>query len=354
MTAYYNEFDPKAAAWLRELIKQGHIADGVVDERSITDVRPEDLTGFTQCHFFAGIGGWSYALRLAGAPDDYPCWTGSPPCQPFSVAGKQLGQLDDRHLAPTFMRLVEQCKPSILFGEQVAAAIRKHWLDDLFTELERQGYACGSAVLPACSVGAPHKRDRLFFGAVNRLAHSGSKQRHWPGNVGATGGHEFTDGGINGGMADTNNNRQPAGSRGGKSCRNVSRDDAGRRGSTNRQAHQNPRNNWSDPDWLSGRDGYFRPVESGTFPLANGIPARVGRLRGYGNAIVPQVAAEFIGAFFDSLAETPCTACGFPATDGKLCDSCDELYSAKSPNFYDLGGDDGQAEEAETEKLPPL
>ncbi len=171
MTAYYNEFDPKAAAWLRELIKQGHIADGVVDERSITDVKPEDLAGFTQCHFFAGIGGWSYALRLAGIPDDYPCWTGSPPCQPFSVAGKQLGQLDERHLAPTFMRLVDECKPAILFGEQVAAAIGKHWLDDLFTELERQGYACGSAVLPACSVGAPHKRDRLFFGAMGTSTH---------------------------------------------------------------------------------------------------------------------------------------------------------------------------------------
>ena len=386
MTAYYNEFDPKAAAWLRELIKQGHIADGVVDERSITDVRPEDLTGFTQCHFFAGIGGWSYALRLAGVPDDYPCWTGSPPCQPFSVAGKQLGQLDDRHLAPTFMRLVEQCKPSILFGEQVAAAIRKHWLDDLFTELERQGYACGSAVLPACSVGAPHKRDRLFFGAVNRLAHSGSvsnnqwsentklqgwqekakqsglgccslfvahadsKQRHWPGNVGATGGHEFTDGGINGGMADTHD-AGPQRREGMPECSDQQPSGSG--SVAGGSAYPNNRF-WSGADWLGCKDGKFRPVEPGTFPLANGIPARVGRLCGYGNAIVPQVAAEFIGAFLDSLAETPCTACGFPATDGKLCDSCDELYSAKSPNFYDLGGDDGQAEEAETEKLPPL
>ena len=53
---------------------------------------------------------------------------------------------------------------------------------------------------------------------------------------------------------------------------------------------------WSDADWLGCRDGKFRPVEPGTFPLANGIPARVGRLRGYGNAIVPQVAAEFVKA----------------------------------------------------------
>jgi hypothetical protein len=91
VTAYYNEIDPKAAAWLRELIKQGHIADGVVDERSIVDVSPDELRGFTQCHFFAGIGVWSYALRSAGWADDRPVWTGSCPCQPFSSAGRRGG-----------------------------------------------------------------------------------------------------------------------------------------------------------------------------------------------------------------------------------------------------------------------
>ena len=58
MPAYYNENDPKAAAWLRELIYEGHIADGVVDERSIEDLTPDDLKGYKQAHFFAGIGGW--------------------------------------------------------------------------------------------------------------------------------------------------------------------------------------------------------------------------------------------------------------------------------------------------------
>lgn len=172
---YYNEWDKGAAAWLRELIKQGHIPFGVVDERSITEVRPEDLDWFTQCHFFAGIGGWPLALRLAGVPEDAPLWTGSPPCQPFSAAGKQLGQFDPRHLAPVFLDLISECRPPVLFGEQVAPAIAKSWMCDLQTHLEREDYAVGFAVLPACSVGAPHKRERLFFGA-HKLADTDSKR----------------------------------------------------------------------------------------------------------------------------------------------------------------------------------
>ena len=63
MSAYYNEHDRFAAAWLRELIADGLIAEGDVDERDIQTLDPADLTGYTQCHFFAGIGGWSFALR---------------------------------------------------------------------------------------------------------------------------------------------------------------------------------------------------------------------------------------------------------------------------------------------------
>lgn len=121
MTAYYNENDPKAAAWLRELIKEGHIAAGDVDERSIEDVLPNDIIGYNQCHFFAGIGGWSLALRTAGWPDDRPVWTGSCPCQPFSAAGKGGGVDDPRHLWPAWQWLIDQCRPPILFGEQVAS-----------------------------------------------------------------------------------------------------------------------------------------------------------------------------------------------------------------------------------------
>nr|UVM80868.1 MAG: C-5 cytosine-specific DNA methylase [Bacteriophage sp.] len=272
---YYNEWDKGAAAWLRELIKQGHIPFGVVDERSITEVKPEDLDGFTQCHFFAGIGGWSLALRLAGVPEDAPLWTGSPPCQPFSAAGKQLGQFDQRHLAPVFLDLISECRPPVLFGEQVAPAIAKSWMCDLQTHLEGEDYAVGFAVLPACSVGAPHKRDRLFFGAHN--------------------------------LADPNSERLQRERRDsysqGRKRQNIRQagllDGAGSENNTTNPHH----GFWSDTDWLGCRDGKFRPVEPGAFPLANGIPARVGRLRGYGNAIVPQVAAEFIKAFMGAVNE---------------------------------------------------
>lgn len=164
---YFNEWDPKTAAWLRELIRRGHLPDGIVDERSITEVAPEDLKGFAQHHFFAGIGGWPLALKLAGWPAYAPVCTGSPPCQPFSVAGKRGGRDDSRHLAPAFLDLIAELRPPAIFGEQVSAAIKELWLDALFVELEEEGYACASAVLPACSVGAPHKRDRLFFGAID-------------------------------------------------------------------------------------------------------------------------------------------------------------------------------------------
>lgn len=339
---YYNEWDPQAAAWLRELIAERLIPRGLVDERSITEVKAEDLEGFTQCHFFAGIGGWPLALQLAGISHKTRLWTGSPPCQPFSAAGKQLGQFDPRHLAPVFLNLISECRPPVLFGEQVAPAIAKSWMCDLQTHLEGEDYAVGFAVLPACSVGAPHKRDRLFFGA-HRLAHTRSitdnERREHAEHRRQNETEQTGMGRRDGGMAYTDDTR-PQGREGmsertdkqsagagsvenelayssqcgrRKERENVRRVIVGdsKEGRPSRRSAGCSDNTtyshhgfWSDADWLGCRDGKFRPVEPGTFPLANGVPARVGRLRGYGNAIVPQVAAEFITAFMGAAGET--------------------------------------------------
>jgi DNA (cytosine-5)-methyltransferase 1 len=161
--AYYNEIDPFAAQWLRNLIAGGHIAPGEVDERSIEDVTPDDLRGFTQCHFFAGIGVWSHSLRLAGWPDDKPVWTGSCPCQPFSAAGKGDGFADERHLWPHFFHLISERRPQHVFGEQVASGNANTWFDLVQADLEGMGYAFGLVPFTSAGIGAPHIRERAYW-----------------------------------------------------------------------------------------------------------------------------------------------------------------------------------------------
>jgi DNA (cytosine-5)-methyltransferase 1 len=312
--AYYNENDPRAAAWLRELIKDGHIANGIVDERSIKDVQPNDLIDFTQCHFFAGIGGWSYALRLAGWPDSRPVWTGSCPCQPFSDAGQKGGTEDKRHLWPDFFRLIRKHRPATVFGEQVASKDGLAWLDIVSADLESENYAVGAVDLCAAGVEAPHIRQRLWFVAdANGSDASAERQQHGrelrfePADGGAV---QLADSKSNGRRQErADAGRQSQGnSKEGRSARPESSRVIGALvNSESEQARLSGRP-WfprgaDSADWIECIDDKWRPVEPGTFPLAHGIPARMGRLRGYGNAIVPQVAAEFVMAYSHSIKD---------------------------------------------------
>ncbi|HDZ9518078.1 TPA: DNA cytosine methyltransferase [Klebsiella pneumoniae] len=378
-SAYYNEIDPFAAQWLRNLIAAGHIAPGEVDERSIEDVTPDDLRGFTQCHFFAGIGVWSHSLRLAGWPDDRPVWTGSCPCQPFSAAGKGDGFADERHLWPHFFHIINECRPQHVFGEQVASGNANTWFDLVQADLEGVGYAFGLVPFTSAGIGAPHIRERAYW-----VAHAHGVISDRRGDVRAPGRDEYSNGGDDVRLADANHDRQQPGCRtgssrecakqgnnigrgsqnGGLGNSNIARLEglsgndcaAGREratgpaaspdvldglanttgqlhhqrndGANERGRHGDPEQNrmggepvrplevngfWRDADWLLCRDGKWRPVEPGTFPLVDGAASRlgrvepgvarvassnrVGRLKGYGNAINAQAAAAFIRAY---------------------------------------------------------
>lgn len=352
MPAYYNEIDPKAAQWLRNLIAAGLIADGEVDNRSIVDVHADDVRGFDQVHLFAGIGVWSYALRLAGWPDDRRVLTVSCPCQPFSSAGKRRGKDDERHLWPEAHRLIDAYRPPAIFGEQVASPAGREWfagaakpIDEsaqaktggqglyaVRPDLEAMGYAVGCADLCAAGVGAPHIRQRLYFVAydhqLRREAVSKNPKRQ----------HDTQPRGDAGGVDDTAGHRQQRGTEarqaevgqprseqaGQLPVRSQRRGGAGRMADTDcvglqgrlprrqgsqRQALNRPSGYslpigdpdplgdfWRGADWLYCRDQRYRPVEPGTFPLVDGAASRVVRLRAYGNAIVAPLAAEFIRA----------------------------------------------------------
>lgn len=366
LSAYYNEFDPKAAAWLRELIKAGHIADGEVDERSIVEVSATDLVGFTQCHFFAGIGGWSYAFRLAGWPDGRPVWSASLPCQPFSAAGKQKGEADERHLWPVFERLVKESRPTTIFGEQVASALGRQWLAGVRADLEALDYRVGLADLCAASVGAPHIRSRAWWVAyssderlqgrdgrpmgepcqeqrtkglgkdVRRLANADSDQS--TSLTGDNGEVSQVSAGERAGerpaisIRDRGNGAERLGDASGEGLQERGSD--GRlqpeaRRSPQGEAAQLSSNPWTDAVLVPCADGKARRIKPGLEPLAHGVSgklvvlrsghvaqrlskvprtarrvSRVAALRGAGNAISPQVAAVFIQSAEQAIDET--------------------------------------------------
>lgn len=296
---YYNEIDEFCAAWLRELMKAGQIPDGEVDTRSIADVQPGDLRGFHQCHFFAGIGGWAYALRLAGWPDEREVWTGSCPCQPFSAAGQGLGENDPRDLWPSWFRLISQRRPVLCFGEQVADAARNGWFDRLCADMEAANYAIGSCVLGAHSAGAPHIRQRLYFladasgdGLEEQLlsAERRSLVAYVAGGCGLCQDAYLADSSF---LSERESPEAPhAITATGEtwivpSCGSESLADADSEQAIGASVARPQCHPWS--------------VEPAVGRVAHGIPHKLVEpfLRGYGNAIVPQVAQVFIEAYLD-------------------------------------------------------
>jgi DNA (cytosine-5)-methyltransferase 1 len=370
MSHYYNEIDPQAVARLRNLMAEGLIPAGDIDTRSIEDVRPSDLAGYVQCHFFAGIGGWPLALALAGWDDSRPVWSGSCPCQPFSQAGKGAGFDDQRHLWPAFYHLISQCLPAVVFGEQVASKNADPWIDLVHADMENVDYAFGCVPFPAAGIGTPHIRDRNYWvadandarlegrrlpaesaaerlawssGVVSRLVHSRSDDDaaqtatagSWQQETNGPADFSGRSGVLFGRLANTNGitGEQGRALDGWSDTRSDARTwpRLGGGGVAHDQRPGPVNGHWRDADWISCTDGKWRPVEPGTFPLAHGLPAGMGKLsprlqelaalagldarslkeakayrrvelHGQGNAIVPQAAAHFIASYMEARA----------------------------------------------------
>lgn len=309
MKIYYNENDPFAVAWLRQLMEEGCILYGEIDDRSIREVAYSDLEGFDQCHFFAGIGGWAYALELAGW-GERRVWTGSCPCQPFSQAGQGKGFEDERHLWPEFYRLIGECQPATVFGEQVAGKDGRIWLSRVRSDLEKLDYAVGAADLCAAGVAAPHIRQRLYW--VGHTNEEGLQERERNERVQREALESFEGKTVERGsdivgLADSNkvrcNGSRARNARGDELTNGGGLEHASEHGREQRRTKSGERSPvggcWQNGVWLECTDGKSRRIEPESFPLAHGVPNRVGKLRGYGNAIVPALAAEFVRSFLD-------------------------------------------------------
>ncbi len=337
--AYYNEIDDFAAEWLRRLILFGHIAPGDVDGRDIRDVSPDDLRGYEQHHFFAGIGVWSYAARLAGWPDDRPLASGSCPCQPFSAAGGRSGFADERHLWPAFYHIIRERRFPVVVGEQVASKDGLAWLDLVSADMEGAHYTGGAVDLCSAGFGAPHIRQRLNFVWLDnaererrgpwRRDHSGhdraepraagtalglvdvqqqgleGQSRHVDGaGRRAAPARSATASSGAGGMVDADVSGQHAGAPGGQQPLCDERDECHECHEGTALRDPGPVNGfWRDADWLYCRnpagEPSWRAVRPGSFPLAHGVAARMGLLRGYGNAVNAQVTAGFLEAVME-------------------------------------------------------
>ena len=229
--------------------------------------------------------------ELANDPDrnvpDCDILTAGYPCQPFSLAGDRRGAEDDRHIWPDIFSIVQAKRPSWCVFENVYGHVSMG-LDEVLSDLERETYAVRPFIVPACAADAPHRRDRLWIIArnVGNPRRRSSKSRR-----------------------DTEARKEAIGIATASEHKRSSQDvaDSNSAGLQGRQNARDTGQSWSQRKEQSSRrskrtDGQNWPVEPSVGRVAHGIPKRVDRLRGLGNAIVPQIAQR-IGETIKSIAE---------------------------------------------------
>ena len=262
----------------------------------------------TVCDLFAGIGGFSLGLERSGmtikyqveineycnrilakhwpsvkrfqdirtigpdqiGPVDVVC--GGFPCQPFSLAGERKGAKDDRHLWPEMLRIITALRPTWVIGENTPGIINME-LDNVLADLEGAGYACQSFVIPACSIDAPHRRDRVWV-----VAHANGKRKQQP-----QGDQPESRGRLGNGSEDVPDARQP--------------------GLPLPEPQKLHREGRREEGGAAPEFCRWTP-EPGMDRVAYGVPGRVDRLKALGNAVVPQVVEQIGRAIMSAHHQT--------------------------------------------------
>lgn len=288
--------------------------------------------GMTQMELFAGIGGFGLAGRWAGIESvvqvewnkycqkilkknfpnaalysDIREFDGTPyrgaidiisggfPCQPYSTAGKRLGKADDRHLWPEMLRVIREVAPRWVVGENVRGLVS--WsgglvFDEVQADLEASGYEVFAAILPAASVNAPHRRDRIWFVAYTNQSNAGRNNR--------SGEIQGTAEAIKGAEQGQNGERLRA------RLGNVSETTANAKRLQGRNGYKpSMQRRWSENSKQIGVGsiGFCQwqqfPTQSPVCGGNDGVPNRVDRIAALGNAIVPQVAYQIFKAIIE-------------------------------------------------------
>ncbi len=265
---------------------------------------------------FSGIGGFSLGLEWAGMSTVAFCerdpycvkvlnkhWPDTPihndvkeldghqyrgsvelvcggfPCQPFSDAGPKNGTSDDRHLWPEMFRIIKECRPRWVIGENVSGFINMA-LDDVCLNLESEGYEVRTFVLPACSVDARHRRDRVFIVGYTASGRAREIEHETSGRV-ALGRNEMDSPRRNQVPdqfirpdQDVSDTHDKGLQRRAIPCNTESE------GPTAEQLIAGYSERFSGGNW---------PSESGVLRISHGVPNRVDRVKAVGNAVVPQL-----------------------------------------------------------------
>ncbi len=210
-------------------------------------------------------------------PIDIIC--GGYPCQPFSLAGKRAGQQDDRHLWPEMLRIIQETNPRWFIGENVTGHISMG-LDQVLFDLESEGYETQTFIIPACAVDAPHRRDRVWITAHADAINSRQRSDQQPKGP--------QPGRIRQRRVDT--------------IKNIMANAIMPRSQERKTIAGGKKQTQSTDKRQTIERNHRWPAEPGVRRVAHGIPNRVDRIKGLGNAVVPQIP-EIIGRAIMAIEE---------------------------------------------------